>query len=106
VLERKVLFVTNRCIWSDRLIGSLGHLMETCISKLIVSVHKLYNIINLLKKSRLGVCAEMSLHSVQIRGVQVFKKNIGARRLTLSQFHKEDRNIRGTTIQDFIARES
>jgi hypothetical protein len=29
-MERKVLFATTRCIWSDHLIDSLGHLMETC----------------------------------------------------------------------------
>lgn len=32
-MESKVLFATTRCIWSDHLIDSLGHLMETCVSK-------------------------------------------------------------------------
>ena len=50
VLERRVLLQLQ----GDRLIDSLGHLMETCVSKLIVSGHKLYNIINLLKKITIG----------------------------------------------------
>lgn len=33
LMERKVIFATTRCIRSDHLVDSVGHLMETCVSK-------------------------------------------------------------------------
>ena len=78
--------------------------------KLRISGHKLYNVFQVIKKkSPLAVFVLKFPYIMYRTGEYKYLKNymshlenLSARRLTLSQFHNEDRLMGGTTIQDFI----